>query len=214
MIQGKMVIMENKNYQKVLLELVKDFKDKPTLLLHSCCGPCSTYVINFLKDYFKITVYYYNPNIEPKEEYLKRKQEQIKFIEAYNLENLEKIEFLDCDYDNEAFREIAQGLEKEKEGGARCGKCFYLRLKNTALKAKTENYKYFGTTLTVSPHKNSRLINEIGEKIAKEVNIKFIYGDFKKNDGYKKSIEYSKKYHLYRQDYCGCNYGRECQNAR
>ena len=199
--------METKiNYQKKLEELVKTFKDKPTLLLHSCCGPCSTEVIDFLKDYFKITVFYYNPNIEPEEEYFHRKREQIRFIEEYKEA---KIYFLDCDYNHEAFKEMAKGLEQEKEGGARCNKCFYLRIKVTAQKAKELGYNYFGTTLTVSPHKNSTIINKIGEQISKELAIPFIYGDFKKNDGYKKSIEFSKIYNLYRQDYCGCLYGKE-----
>lgn len=194
------------NYQKKLEELIKDLKGKPSLLLHSCCGPCSTEVIDFLKDYFEITVLYYNPNIEPLEEYLHRKREQKRFLNEYKDA---KISFLDCEYDNNAFKEMAKGLENIPEGGARCNKCFYLRMKKTALVAKENNFEYFGTTLTVSPHKNSTIINEIGEKISKEENIKYIYGDFKKNDGYKKSIEMSKTYNLYRQDYCGCLYGKE-----
>ena len=194
------------NYQRKLEELVKTFKNKPTLLLHSCCGPCSTQVIDFLKDYFEITIFYYNPNIEPLEEYLHRKNEQIRFIEEYKEA---KVNFLDCDYDHQSFYEIAKNLEHEKEGGARCNKCFYLRMEKTALKAKELGINYFGTTLTVSPHKNSEIINKTGEHISKELNIPYIYGDFKKNDGYKKSIEFSKIYNLYRQDYCGCLYGRE-----
>ena len=193
------------NYQKKLEELVSTLEGKPTLLLHSCCGPCSTEVIDFLKDYFDITIYYYNPNIEPYEEYLHRKSEQKRFIEEYKEA---EIKFLDCDYENESFKEIAKGLETAREGGARCKKCFYLRMKKTAEVAKEKNFEYFGTTLTVSPHKNSSIINEIGEHISKECNVKYIYGDFKKNDGYKKSIELSKRYNLYRQDYCGCLYGR------
>ena len=210
-----MIVVEiNKiNYQNKLLELVRDFKDKPTLLLHSCCGPCSTQVIDFLKDYFIITVYYFNPNIEPQEEYLKRKNEQIRFIKELNEKNNYFVKFLDCDYDNNIFKEISLGLEKEPEGGARCGKCFYLRMYETALKAKDEGYEYFGTTLTVSPHKNSQVINKIGETIANNLGIKYIYGDFKKNDGYKKSIEFSKTYNLYRQDYCGCLFGMETRNG-
>ena len=200
------------NYEVKLLDLVKTFNHKPTLLLHSCCGPCSTQVIDFLKDYFIITIFYYNPNIEPQEEYLKRKNEQIRFIKEYNKNNEFKINFLDCDYDNQEFKKMAIGLEKEKEGGARCLKCFYLRMKKTALVAKENNFEYFGTTLTVSPHKNSQAINEIGSKIAIEVDEPFIYGDFKKHDGYKKSIMFSKQYNLYRQNYCGCLYGKENSN--
>ena len=196
------------NYQNVLLEIVANFKEKPRLLLHSCCGPCSTEVINFLKDYFLITVYYYNPNIEPIEEYNKRKQEQIRFIEEFNKTSKDKVEFLDCDYANEDFKEVAKNLETEKEGGARCHKCYYLRLKKTALKAKENNFEYFGTTLTVSPYKSSEVVNKLGEKIEAEVNVKYIYGDFKKNNGYQKSIMYSKQYNLYRQNYCGCLYGK------
>ena len=194
------------NYQKKLEELVKTLNSKPRLLLHSCCGPCSTEVISYLKDYFEITVFYYNPNIEPEEEYIHRKKEQIRFLKEYKDA---EISFLDCEYDNASFKEIAKGLEQAKEGGARCNKCFYLRMKKTAEVAKEKGFEYFGTTLTVSPHKNSTMINEIGEKISEECNIKYIYGDFKKNDGYKKSIELSKTYNLYRQNYCGCLYGKE-----
>ena len=200
------------NYETVLLDLVKEFDHKPTLLLHSCCGPCSTQVIDFLKDYFKITIYYYNPNIEPFEEYEKRKKEQIRFINEFNQQNDYQINYLDCDYANQDFKKIAMGLEKEKEGGARCSKCFYLRLKKTAEEAKKQSFEYFGTTLTVSPHKNSQVINKIGEKIALEEQIPFIYGDFKKHNGYQKSIIFSKEYNLYRQDYCGCLYGKDNNN--
>lgn len=205
--------MEKINYQNKLLELVNGFKNKPRLLLHSCCGPCSTQVIDFLRNYFKITVYYYNPNIEPDLEYEKRKREQIRFInEAKKQDESLDLDFLDCGYDNDSFKKISKGLEQEKEGGARCSKCFYLRLKETARKAKELGYDYFGTTLTVSPHKNSQVINRIGENIQEELNMPFIYGDFKKNDGYKKSIEFAKQYDLYRQDYCGCLYGKYEQN--
>lgn len=195
------------NYQTKLLEIVNNLDGVKKLLLHSCCGPCSTTCISFLTNYFDITVLYYNPNIEPKEEYEKRKNEQLKFL--HNFEGKHKIEFLDCDYDNEAFEAIAKGYEEEKEGGARCSRCFYLRLKKSATIAKEKGFDYFGTTLTVSPHKNSQVINTIGEKISKEVGIPFLYSDFKKQDGYKKSIELSKEYDLYRQNYCGCSYGNK-----
>ena len=174
------------NYQKKLEELIKTLNEKPTLLLHSCCGPCSTEVISFLKDYFDITIYYYNPNIEPLEEYLHRKREQIRFLKEYKEA---KIKFLDCDYDNDSFKQIAKGLESVPEGGARCNKCFYLRMQRTATIAKDNNFEYFGTTLTVSPHKNSEIINEIGEKVMKEYNIKYIYGDFKKMMAIKKVLK-------------------------
>ncbi len=193
------------NYQKMLEAIVTNLKNRPKLLLHSCCGPCSTTCISFLADYFDITVFYYNPNIEPEEEYYKRKAEQLKFLKEFEKE----ISFLDCSYANEDFEKAVKGLENEKEGGKRCSICFYLRLKKTALVAKEKGFDYFGTTLTVSPHKNSLVINKIGEQISKEVGIPFLYSDFKKNDGYKKSIELSKKYDLYRQNYCGCNYGHK-----
>lgn len=202
--------MEKINYQNKLLDLVADFKVKPSLLLHSCCGPCSTEVIDFLKDYFIITVYYYNPNIEPTEEYEKRKSEQLRFIREYNEKYpTNKINFLDCDYNNNEFKEIAQGLELEPEGGARCKKCYYLRMFKTAQMALENNIEYFGTTLTISPYKPSNIINQIGEKIESITNVKYIYGDFKKKDGYKRSIKYSIEYNLYRQDYCGCLYGKD-----
>lgn len=202
--------MEKVNYQNKLLDLVSTFKDKPTLLLHSCCGPCSTEVIDFLKDYFLITIYYYNPNVEPEEEYLKRKKEQIRFLEEYNEKYpSRKISFLDCNYDNQVYTREVKGLEQEKEGGARCAKCFTLRLRRTAEVAKKFNFDFFGTTLTVSPHKNSQVINKLGESISNTLNMPFIYGDFKKNNGYQKSIMFSKEYNLYRQDYCGCLYGKE-----
>jgi len=206
-------VEEKINYQKKLLDLVKNFNgNKPSLLLHSCCGPCSTEVIDFLKDYFKITVYYYNPNIEPEEEYLKRKKEQIRFIKEHNKKYSDDIAFLECDYDNDTYKNKVAKIEQAREGGARCSGCFCLRLEKTAKKAKEEGFAYFGTTLTVSPHKNSGVINKIGEKLANEINIPYIYGDFKKNDGYKKSIEFSKEYDLYRQDYCGCLYGKKLQH--
>lgn len=198
---------ENINYDKVLEELCASLTYKPTLLLHSCCGPCSSYVITYLKDYFDITILYYNPNIEPYDEYLKRKEEEIRFIKDYP--NINKLDIMDCDYDNQKFHDIAKGLETAKEGGARCHKCYYLRLEKTALLAKENGYDYFGTTLTVSPYKNSEVLNKIGSELENKLNINFLYSDFKKKEGYKKSIELSKKYNLYRQNYCGCIYSKK-----
>jgi len=192
----------NINYHKLLLEELENMKSKKRLLLHSCCGPCSTYVISFLSDYFDITVIYYNPNIEPESEYLKRKDEQIKFIKNYKSKN--NLDLLDIEYENDKFKNIIKGLESKLEGGSRCSKCFKLRLEKTASIASLNNYDYFGTTLTVSPHKNANIINEIGKSLEKEYNIKWLIADFKKNEGYKKSIILSKQYDLYRQDYCGC----------
>ncbi|MBD8922978.1 hypothetical protein EGR52_06085 [bacterium] len=193
------------NYHKKLLEIISSLDYKPSLLLHSCCGPCSTQVLSFLAPYFNITVFYYNPNIEPEEEYLKRKKEQIRFIKEFDA----NIKLLDCDYDNLEFKRVTKGLENIKEGGARCPVCFMLRMEKTASVAKENNFEYFGTTLTVSPYKNSKQINLLGSVLENRYNIKYLYSDFKKEDGYKKSIILSKEYNLYRQDYCGCMYGRD-----
>ncbi len=193
----------NENYANKLKEIIDKLDYKPKLLLHSCCAPCSSYVITYLYDYFDITILYYNPNIYPYEEYKKRKDEQIRLIS-----NFKGVKIIDCDYDNDVYNEVIKGLENEPERGSRCTKCFYLRLDKTGEIAKKNNFEYFGTTLTVSPYKNARLLNEIGEVISKKYDIKWLYSDFKKNDGYKKSIELSKKYDLYRQDYCGCIYSK------
>lgn len=193
----------NENYANKLKEIIDKLDYKPKLLLHSCCAPCSSYVITYLYDYFDITILYYNPNIYPYEEYKKRKDEQIRLIS-----NFKGVKIIDCDYDNDIYNEVIKGLENEPERGSRCTKCFYLRLDKTGEIAKKNNFEYFGTTLTVSPYKNARLLNEIGEVISKKYDIKWLYSDFKKNDGYKKSIELSKKYDLYRQDYCGCIYSK------
>ena len=193
------------NYQNKMQEIINSLNYRPKLLLHSCCGPCSTTVLTLLVEFFDITVLYYNPNIEPMAEYEHRKKEQIRFIKEFNNEH---INFMDCDYNNQDFRRKVQGLEQEREGGARCAVCFKLRLNYTASLAKKENFDYFGTTLTVSPHKNSDVINKIGSLLEKEYGVNYLYSDFKKKDGYKKSVEISKKYNLYRQDYCGCLLGR------
>ena len=196
----------NQNYHKLCLNEISKLEGPKKILLHSCCAPCSSYVVTFLSNYFDITILYYNPNISPKEEYEKRKQEQIKLIN--NLQTKHSLDFLDCDYDNNVYNESIAGFEQCQEGGSRCHICFDLRLKKTAELAKTHNYDYFCSTLTVSPHKNSKIINEIGKKISEEYNIKWLYSDFKKNEGFKQSIELSKKYQLYRQDYCGCIYSK------
>lgn len=193
------------NYAKKLEEIINSLDNKPKLLLHSCCGPCSSYVISYLRDYFDITVLYYNPNIFPYEEYVKRKEEQKRLLREMTNDT---VKLLDCDYDNDKYEEVIQGLEKEPERGKRCTKCFLLRLEKTAIVGKDEGFDFFGTTLTVSPYKNAQLINRIGEKLANDYDIRWLYGDFKKNDGYKKSIELSKKYDLYRQNYCGCIYAK------
>lgn len=192
-------------YEKEMEEL-NSLKSVKKLLLHSCCAPCSSHVISFLTKYFDITILYYNPNISPRSEYEKRKQEQIKLLDMIETKN--KLDYIDCDYDNDLYNEKVKGYESCKERGERCTICFNLRLQKTALLAKENNYDYFCTTLSVSSYKNSKLINEIGEKLEKEYNVKWLYSDFKKDNGYKNSIELSKKYGLYRQDYCGCIYSK------
>lgn len=199
----------NENYYLLFekqIEEIKNFPSVPNLLLHSCCAPCSSQVISTLTNFFNITILYYNPNIYPKEEYLKRKEEQIKLLNE--IESVNKLNIIDCDYDNEVYEQTIKGLEKEKEGGSRCYKCFSLRLEKTAKIGEEKSYDYFSTTLTISPHKNSKIINIIGKSLEDKYNIKWLYSDHKKKDGYKKSIELSKKYNLYRQNYCGCIYSK------
>ena len=188
-------------YQKELEKLINTLDHKPTLLLHSCCAPCSSHCITYLKDYFDITILYYNPNIEPYSEYIKRKNEQIRLCEILN------IKYIDISWDNNSYREFVKGLESEKEGGRRCVNCIKMRLLKTYELSK--DYEYFATTLTVSPHKNSKLINELGLEID---GTKYLISDFKKQEGYKKSIELSKKYELYRQDYCGCLFSKRSKD--
>lgn len=181
-------------------EQIAGLDKKARLLLHSCCAPCSSESLKRLSTFFDITVVYYNPNIYPKEEYLKRKAEQERLLKILD------IEFLDCEYNENDFLEIAQGFEFEKEGGARCSRCFLLRLEKTATLAKQNGFDYFGTTLTISPHKNAEIINKIGESLGQKYNINFLYSDLKKENGYLNSIILSKEYNLYRQNYCGCRY--------
>lgn len=195
------------NYQNKLDEILKSLNGTPKLLLHTCCAPCSSYCIEYLSNYFDITVLYYNPNISPQEEYEKRKQEQIRFLKEYPSKN--KLDIMDIDYNYNEFLDIAKGLEQEPEGGKRCHKCYRLRLEKTAIMAKENHFDYFGTTLTVSPYKNSQLLNQIGSELESKYQIAYLYSDFKKKEGYKRSIELSKQYHLYRQDYCGCIYSKK-----
>ena len=175
------------------------------MLLHSCCGPCSTQVIEVLKNDYQLTIYYYNPNIDTEEEYLHRLSEEKRYCKEVGIEVVED------GYDANEFLVAVKGLEKEREGGARCPVCFKLRLKKTAEKAKKVGFDCFGTTLTVSPHKNAEIINAIGLEVGKEKGIEFIEGNYKKQDGYKKSIELSKKYNLYRQNYCGCSFSKNVE---
>lgn len=194
------------NYSNMCDEILNNMNGRNKLILHSCCAPCSSYVISYLTKFFDITILYYNPNISPYDEYIKRKNEQIKLINNINKDN--KIDIIDCDYDNDLYERLIKGLESEPERGSRCSICYQIRMEKTAIVGKDNNYDFFCTTLSVSPYKNSDLINKIGKQLEEKYNIKWLYSDFKKKDGYKQSIELSKKYNLYRQDYCGCIYSK------
>lgn len=176
------------------------------LLLHACCAPCSSYVLEYLSNYFDITLYFYNPNITDEMEYNKRYNELKRFIEVSDF--CEKVHCIDGGFDANAFFEISKGKEDLPERSIRCKECYYLRMKNTAKFSQENKFDYFTTTLSISPHKNSIWINEIGEELATEYGVEFLYSDFKKKNGYIRSIELSKAYNLYRQDYCGCIYSR------
>ncbi len=206
--------MNKINYQKKLENIIERNKREdilPSLLLHSCCAPCSSYTIEYLSDYFKISVLYYNPNISPHEEYEKRKAEQIRLIESMPVKN--DVNFADCDYDCNEFFKIAKGYEDCREGGERCFRCYEQRLRRTAQEAQKGGYDYFCTTLSISPLKNAQKINEIGERLSEEYGVLWLPSDFKKREGYKRSIELSKEYNLYRQNFCGCVYSRrEAEN--
>ena len=198
-----------KNYSLITEEIIKDIKKKkevPTLLLHSCCAPCSSSVIEYLSQFFRITVFFYNPNITNKDEYKKRLEEQKRFIDVFGTEN--PVEFIEGPYDTDKFFDFAEELREDREGGWRCVLCYTMRMKKTAQTAYNKNFDYFTTTLTLSPLKNAGNINEIGKELEKNHQIKYLYSDFKKRDGYKRSIELSKEYFLYRQNYCGCDYSK------
>ena len=190
------------NYDKLMQEELRGAQDR-RLLLHSCCAPCSSHCLSELSPRIGVTVLYYNPNLDCAEEYEKRKREQLRFLRETGL-----ADFLDCDYASEDYISVVRGLEEEKEGGARCAVCFRLRLDRTAREAKARGFDYFATTLTVSPLKNARLINEIGFAVAEEVGVKYLPSDFKKRGGYLHSVRLSEEYGLYRQDYCGCAFSK------
>ena len=209
----------NRNYARELEKILEKEENRgKRLFLHSCCAPCSSYVLEYLKSFFQITVFYYNPNITMEEEYCKRVAEQKRLIGEFNrqLENGKApdaypIEVIEGDYQKALFFDLVKGLEHCKEGGERCFVCYELRLRETAIRAKESHANYFTTTLTISPLKNAGKINEIGERLAAEYDIPFLPSDFKKKDGYKRSIELSKEYHLYRQNYCGCIFSQKEQ---
>ena len=195
--------MNKTNYQKELDKIISNQNDNvPTLFLHSCCAPCSSYVIEYLSNHFAITVFYYNPNIYPDTEYTFRSNEQKRLISE--MKTKYPVTYIDEDYDSSQFYKAVKGLEKEPEGGKRCEKCFELRLERTAQRAAESGFDYFATTLTISPLKNAQLINDIGNSLAEKYSVNWLPSDFKKKGGYKRSIELSKIYNLYRQNYCGC----------
>lgn len=217
------------NYAKELDKIIEEIKrsgqdavrSAKTLLLHSCCAPCSSYVLEYLREYFSITVFYYNPNITEDDEYRRRVEEQKRLIAEFNkqAENgcfynrnsgkaAHSIKVIEGDYEPECFYEVAKGLEACREGGERCFKCYELRLRKTAQLASAQGFDFFTTTLTISPLKNAGKLNEIGENLAEEYKTAFLPSDFKKKNGYKRSVELSAQYGLYRQDYCGCIYSK------
>ena len=194
------------NYQRELEKILDQIGEtKPRLLIHSCCAPCSSYVLEYLSVYFEITVLYFNPNIYPESEFYKRLDEQKRLVRTMNPD----INVIDIGYKSEYFYEIVRGLENEVEGGKRCERCFTLRLEQTAKIAKEKKYDYFTTTLTISPLKNEQILNEIGKSLSEKYGIPYLYSDFKKKNGYKRSIELSGEYDLYRQKYCGCVYSQK-----
>lgn len=193
-----------KELEKLLVKLEKEGRT-PRLLLHSCCAPCSSYVLEYLSKHFEITVFYYNPNIFPESEYTKRILEQQTLIGEMKY----PVSFIAGNYDKEKFYEMAKGLEHLKEGKERCFKCYTLRLEETARLAREGEFDYFTTTLSISPMKNADKLNEIGTMLGRKYGVEYLQSDFKKKNGYKRSIELSKEYDLYRQDYCGCVYSMQ-----
>lgn len=203
----------NINYQKELDKLIDGFvksETVPTLLLHSCCAPCSSYCIEYLSNYFHITIFYYNPNISPKEEYDRRVEEQLYLIEKMNTKY--PVKLMEGTYEPTKFYNMAKGLEDMPEGGERCFGCYKLRLEEAATIAKELGFDYFTTTLSISPMKNATKLNELGDELAAIYKVSYLNSDFKKKNGYLRSIELSKKYELYRQDFCGCAYSRRDSN--
>ena len=197
------------NYQKVMEELIRDNCSEtvvPRLLLHSCCAPCSSYCISCLAEYFHVTVFYYNPNIYPPEEYRMRAAEQKRFVEQYPTKY--PVSYIEAPYESDRFYEMARGMEDIPEGGERCFACYEMRLKKSAEYASLHGFDFFTTTLSISPLKNAQKLNEIGAKLAEQFHVQYLYSDFKKKEGYKKSTEISKEYQMYRQYYCGCVFSK------
>lgn len=195
------------NYQRRMEEIIAGTDGKvPQLLLHSCCAPCSSWCLKVLSEHFAVTVFYYNPNIYPEEEYFMRVKEQERFLSEFPTKH--PVSFLEGSYDTERFYELARGLEDVPEGGERCFRCYELRLRESARTAKEKGFDFFTTTLSISPLKNAGKLNEIGAELEREYGVRYLFSDFKKKDGYKKSAEISREYHMYRQYYCGCVYSK------
>ena len=192
-----------RNYDKEMMQTIERIEKGTRLLLHSCCAPCSSACLERLKDFFKITVLYYNPNIDDEQEYEKRKSEQIRFLKETGY-----ADFLDCDHDKQAFEEMAKGYEQEPERGKSCYLCYALRLDKTAQIAKENGFEFFATTLTLSPYKNAEWLNEIGERVGSRYGVNYLCTDFKKQGGYHRSIALSNEHGLYRQDFCGCTFSK------
>ena len=201
---------QKRNYQKELDKIIDNIEGTPRLLLHSCCAPCSSYVLEYLSRNFSITVLYYNPNVYPPEEFDHRASEQKRLINEFNKSDgiINKIDLMIADHDPGEFYEIAKGYEDEPETGKRCMRCYRLRLEKTAQIAKEQGFDYFTTTLSISPLKSADALNSIGEAVAREYGVKHLPSDFKKKEGYKRSIELSREYGLYRQNYCGCEFSQ------
>ena len=203
------------NYQIILEKTLSDLKERnerPRLLLHACCAPCSSYVIEYLTEFFDITLLYYNPNISPAEEHSARAGELLRL--AGEMEGLKNVSVVVTDYTPEDFQRIASGLEALEEGGARCFKCYRLRLEYSASYAKAHGYDYFTTTLSISPHKNATVLNGIGGELSEKYGVSYLFSDFKKKNGYRRSCELSEKYGLYRQDFCGCEFSRAARERQ
>ena len=201
--------MAKENYQLWLDREIAEIKKNqvmPRLLLHSCCAPCSSYVMEYLSHWFELTIYYFNPNITEEAEYRHRVAEQKRLIQTMQFEH--PVHFLEGEYHPEDFFAMARGMESLPEGGERCFACYLMRLKNTAEQAKTGGFDYFTTTLSVSPYKNAEKLNEIGQRLGEKTGVRYLCSDFKKRNGYKRSIELSQQYNLYRQNYCGCIFSR------
>ena len=198
---------ENRNFQKELDSLIAQLQREnkvPTLLLHACCAPCSSYCIEYLSQFFHVTVFYYNPNITAPAEYTKRVEEEKRFIREFPAKY--PVSLIEGTYEPQRFEEMAKGLEDAPEGGARCMKCYRLRLEETAKLAKEQGFDYFTTTLSISPLKKAAALNAIGQALEKQYGVPYLYSDFKKKNGYRRSVELSYEYDLYRQNYCGCRF--------